>query len=314
MRGDFPDGGAQPGVRIRIIMDSIEKNDIQAYPGLTEVTLALRRTLHPLFKGLASEISEFTFANIFLFRSVHNYRVARLEDGNIVITGRDGDAPFFMLPFGLPEKPALQSLLKEHGSMKCVPEALAKEFSRQGYRVVEDRDNFDYLYSRRELAGLSGRRYHRKKNLVNYFTGTYSCEVRPLLKELVHDGLHVLEEWRKGSGVDGDYGSAVEALEDLEELGLCGWIYYVDKEPAAYTLGEELNGNTFVLHFEKGLDRYKGLLQFVNRNFASALPERYELINREQDLGDSGLRQSKLSYRPHGLVKKFRVFPGGPFL
>jgi hypothetical protein len=32
-------------------------------------------------------------------------------------------------------------------------------------------------------------------------------------------------------------------------------------------------------------------------------------VNREQDLGEPNLRESKLSYHPAELVKKFRVLP-----
>ena len=33
----------------------------------------------------------------------------------------------------------------------------------------------------------------------------------------------------------------------------------------------------------------------------------FELVNREQDLGQPGLRRAKESYRPAGFVKKFRA-------
>jgi hypothetical protein len=41
--------------------------------------------------------------------------------------------------------------------------------------------------------------------------------------------------------------------------------------------------------------------------FASILPQKYETINREQDLGKDGLRQAKESYNPVGFVKKNKV-------
>ena len=47
-----------------------------------------------------------------------------------------------------------------------------------------------------------------------------------------------------------------------------------------------------------------GLSEFT---FASILPEKYETINRQQDLGDSGLRHAKMSYRPVDFVRKYRV-------
>jgi hypothetical protein len=45
----------------------------------------------------------------------------------------------------------------------------------------------------------------------------------------------------------------------------------------------------------------------VTQAFAAVLPQKYEQINREQDLGDPGLRQAKESYRPCGFVTKYRA-------
>jgi hypothetical protein len=61
----------------------------------------------------------------------------------------------------------------------------------------------------------------------------------------------------------------------------------------------------FAVHFEKALEEFKGIYQFVNQAFAASLPESYIHINREQDLGDEGLRQAKMTYRPAGFVRKF---------
>jgi hypothetical protein len=108
----------------------------------------------------------------------------------------------------------------------------------------------------------------------------------------------------------GDYAAAREALENMEYLQLCGGIFYVDDEPAAFTLGEELaRGRMFAIHFEKAILRkqYRGIYQYVNQAFTALLPDKYELINWEQDLGDPGLRQAKESYRPAGFVPKYRA-------
>lgn len=277
------------------------------YPESMEVTLVLRPFLHPALSALTPEISEFTFANIYLFRQAHGYRVARLSDSSIIITGKEGDRTFFMRPSGLSDAEVAARLLKDFDFARCISEKDALMLASKGFLVEEDRANFDYIYKRRELSEFSGRRYHAKKNLVNYFTASYKYEGRPLRNEYIPDAVNILDKWAAENGPGKDYLEAKEALLNCEKLSLCGGIYYVEDMPAAYILGEELSPATFVVHFEKGVGGYKGLLQFVNKSFAGLLPQRYEFINREQDLGDPGLRASKEGYRPCAFVKKYRV-------
>jgi len=283
---------------------------IPSFPQSAELTLMMRQVLHPRLQKLTEGISEFTFANLYLFRETHQYRIAELANGLLILTGRDKGIPFFMSPFGLPEKNTLEGLFHDFHSMKCVSQPQALELSRDGFRVEEDRDNFDYLYLRENLANLKGRKYSKKRNQIKAFISNYEYEGRPLLEELKQEAFSILEKWRQGRNDPGDYSAAREALEYMEELQLCGGIYYADGNPAAYSLGEELmDGRSFVIHFEKAVEGYKGLWQFVNKSFASILPEKYTYINREQDLGSEGLRSAKLSYKPAGFIKKYRAWP-----
>jgi hypothetical protein len=283
---------------------------IPKYPDFSEFSTDLREVLHPRFQRLAEGISEFTFANIYLFRETHRYKISQLDNGLFVITGEDAGESFFMLPFGLPDENVLRELFTEYHIMKAVPEPQAKLLAQSGYQIWEDRENFDYLYSREDLVGLTGRKFHKKKNLLNMFIRNNECQAKPLLEEYRDDALHVLEAWNERYGGGGDYAPAKEALEQMWPLQLCGGIFYIEGEPVAYCLGEEIAlGKSFVIHFEKAVlkDEFKGIFQFINQAFASILPEKYETINREQDLGNEGLRQAKESYNPVGFVKKNKV-------
>ena len=281
---------------------------LPAYPAESPLHLELRPLLHPLLQPLAEGISEFTFANLYLFRHKHHYRLTVLADGILAVLGQEPVGPFFLLPMGLPAPDILARLFRDQRTLKCASASQARSLAAMGYRVIEDRDNFDYLYRRRDLAELGGRNYHKKRNLIKAFVRSHAYEARPLRVEYRDDALAVLDAWRAEIGQDGDYGAAQEALRQMETLQLCGGVYYVEHRPAAYVLGEELaNGASFVIHFEKAISGYKGLYQFINQSFAAVLPEDYETINREQDLGDPGLRQAKLSYKPYGFVEKFRV-------
>jgi hypothetical protein len=281
---------------------------IPDYPEEAGIVLGMRGELHPRFAKLEEGISEFSFANLYLFRAAHRYRISRLPRDNILITGVDGAGSFFMLPFGVPESPLLPELFSRFYRLKCLTEAQVPLFDRATYDVDEDRDNFDYLFDREELAKLEGRKFHGKKNLVNRFTREYRFKGEPLVGSMVDDALDVLERWRADRGDPADYEAAREALNMTEELVLCGGVYYADSRPAGFTLGEELaRGRMFVIHFEKAISGYTGIYQFINMSFSSILPEKYSLINREQDLGVEGLRRAKMSYRPVGFVRKYAV-------
>lgn len=281
---------------------------IPLFQQTTEISLALRDTLHPLFQKLPDGISEFTFANLFLFRKTHNYRITKSDGNVIIITGTDNNQPFFMSPFDLPQRNDLELLFKKFISMKCVSSSQAESLKQMGYIVTEDRDNYDYLYYRKDLSELSGRKFSKKRNQIKAFINNFNYRGEPLLEQHKQDALSILEQWRDGRDNPGDYIAAFEALELTEELQLCGGIYYADDTPVAYSLGEEImQGKSFVIHFEKAVPGYKGLWQFVNQTFASILPEKYTYINREQDMGETGLRKAKLSYQPIDYIKKYRA-------
>ncbi len=217
-----------------------------------------------------------------------------------------------MLPCGLPDADLVNDLFSRHDYLKNLSEGDTEAgrilLEQNGYMAEEDRNNFDYLYLREDLATLPGKQYHKKRNLVNAFLNNYEFEERPMRKGSVKDAFHVLDAWREAKGETGDYAASREALELMELLNLKGNLYYVNGRPAAYTLGEALaRGRSFAIHFEKAVDSYKGIYQFVNQSFAAALPKYYVYINREQDLGDPGLRQAKMTYRPCGFVKKYQV-------
>ena len=101
--------------------------------------------------------------------------------------------------------------------------------------------------------------------------------------------------------------AASEALQNAENLGLEGVVIRVNQRVVAFALGERLNQDTAVCHFEKADLFSEGLYQLVNREFARLLFQECRYLNREQDLGNMGLRSAKLSYHPIELVRKYLV-------
>ena len=287
--------------------------DIPEYPQFAPISLEMRAEMYPRLNLLTDGVSEFAFSNLYLFRRTYQYKVSCIPDQTLVLSGVKNGEPFFLVPCAVPDRAVLEDLFKSHLYLKNLSESQSEsrrvDLEQWGYRMEEDRDNFDYLYHREDLAELTGKAYHKKRNLVNAFLGTCTCEQRPLTLANVGDALDVLDRWREAKGQDGDYAASREALELFKELGMRGAVYYAEEKPVAYALGEPLaKARMFAVHFEKAVEGYKGIYQFINQAFAQALPKYFRVVNREQDLGDEGLRQAKMTYRPFGFVKKYRVY------
>jgi len=190
-------------------------------------------------------------------------------------------------------------------------EALEGEFSVQEQGT--SRTWADYLYLAEDLATLSGRRYHKKRNLVHQFEKLYpDCRYEPL-DESNHGAAMEFLRRRLESG-EIDEGEAVEcrralaALADFARLPLSGGALVIGSEMVALTVGERV-GDVLFVHIEKGDRAFKGAYQYINYCYARDMYERGEIryINREDDAGDEGLRKAKLSYFPVELLHKYHV-------
>lgn len=285
---------------------------IKNYPEFTPLSLEMRSELYPSLNLLKDGISEFTFSGLYLFRETYNYSIARIPDQTLIISGSKKGERFFLTPCGLPDANYLEELHRTHDYHKNLSESQVEkyqiELEQLGYKIIEDRDNFDYLYHRKDLVELSGRDFHKKRNLVNAFINKYNFKQYCLNKTNKKDAIDVAIAWRDSKKIDGDTRAAIEGLENLEILGMRGCVYYVDETPVGYAMGEPIaRARMFAVHFEKALEDYKGIYQFINQAFAKGLPSYIRTVNREQDLGDEGLRQAKMTYRPFGFVKKYRA-------
>ncbi len=284
------------------------------YPHHRELLLEDKQFFDELFRELQPRISELTFAGLYLFRAPHSYRVSYL-DGSVMVSGAGYDGrPHFLPPLGGERRGAARRILRDGWEIYGADEELAKALSlNREVTAEEDRDNFDYVYLRRDLAELAGNRYHKKKNRIAYFTKRHEFITKRY--ETAHrDGsLALLEQWRQvhdklgSSSLPSETAATAEALTRWEELGLEGVVLLVGGEVRAFALGERLNDTTALCHFEKGDPFLEGISQLVNREFSRTLFADCEFINREQDLGEPNLRQAKLSYHPLELVKKYRI-------
>lgn len=291
---------------------------VPSYPASRPITLEDKALLDDIFEREQPRISEFTFAGLYLFREAHDYRLSTIGE-TLVILGRGYDnSPYFLPPVGGDVPAALRRLFADRLPLYGAAEDfIGKYLAGSGAEFVEDRDNFDYLHLREDLANLAGGRYHGKKNRVNYFTRRNECAVELYAPRHCESALRLLDEWKRVRGevesrsLAPETAATDEALRMADVLGLQGVVVLVAGEVKAFALGELLNRTTSVCHFEKADPFSEGAYQLVDREFNRLLFTDRTYVNREQDLGEPGLRESKLSYHPLELIRKFRGIPRG---
>ena len=89
------------------------------------------------------------------------------------------------------------------------------------------------------------------------------------------------------------------------ELEARGVIVYVDGEPMSVTAGYPLSEEIFDLSLSKQSRRLSGLSVYSRHALIRSLPEEYQLLNGEEDLGIAGLRQMKELMRPVSMIKMY---------
>lgn len=290
------------------------------FPEFELLGLKHRDIMESRIKKMQPVASELNFTEIFAWRPTRNTKICEYNGIITLDFEKAGKHYIVLLCSECVIVDAARAILENHRKngfeavIACLTEDAAKHFSgSREFEVSSDRAASDYVYLASDLIKLEGRKYDGKRNLIKQFQAHYSYELVEMTKKHIHEAIHIQSEWcrtRKcepGSVLADENVAIEQMLANFSELDIFGAILKADGKPAAFTLAGTLNANTSVTYIEKGLPGYKGMYQAINQMFAEKFLGKYEFINREQDVGDDGLRHAKMSYHPHHMVEKYYV-------
>ncbi len=271
-----------------------------------------RELLLDNFKQLNLPISDFTFANIFLFRSISHYEFLTTDCG-LFISGCNRRGQNYIMPLNDLRKcnqQTLESLLDKQNFFFPIPEEWLSFFPEDRFIISFDDSESDYIYLTEKMASFKGNQYTRHRNHINQFFSAYDPDAETISENTTPQAMAILQAWQNDSGLTlkkTDFEQCREALEKFSALALWGTLYFIENEPAGFIIGEALNTETFVLHFAKALKKYHGIYEFMFNDTAKRLLPQYKFLNLEEDMGNKNLRKTKGSYGPEILLKKYRV-------
>jgi hypothetical protein len=173
--------------------------------------------------------------------------------------------------------------------------------------VEPDRDQYDYIYRRTDLATLHGRHLDAKRNHIHRFRAKHpDFEYRPLTPESFDECRRLTEIWQGEKNASDTIDVEKQVMETIfsnwDALGMIGGSIFVDGHMVAFTYGAAVTTDTLDVCVEKADRHVEGAFAIINQQFAEHLPEQYIYLNREEDMGIPGLRQAKLSYHPEILL------------
>ena len=284
------------------------------------------------FEKFRPQISELTFTNLFMWRNYYNFLFIELNDHLIIFSKsylnkwkkpqtKKKNVIFFLPPVGKNPGEIICKLFDSLDNIEIhrVPDPDIiqikenEKITNSELEIIDDRDNWDYVYNREELISLAGTKYRQKRRWLKKFTERYDYEFNFISGKYIDKARKLQYEWadindfQTEKGLMEEQRAVDELFDNFLELNPRGGILCSDKNCVGYTLGEFLNDNTLVIHIEKAHIEYEGSYQAINNMFLKSCCEKVLFVNREQDLGIPGLRKSKESYKPDHMVKKYII-------
>lgn len=282
-----------------------------------------REVIQYYFRQYPSRSCERTFVNVYLWSRHYHVTFAVVE--NTLVFQSEGEEIAYSYPLGEPEdvKRAIEFLrvyVKERQIPFVLYNVTEVQFEQLDawypgeFQIEYNRDIADYVYESEKLATLAGKKLHAKRNHINKFKSTFEhWRYERITQDNVEECFQMALRWRNENNCEENHEKNAEmcvtlnSLRLLDELDLIGGLLRINGEVVAFTIGEPICEDTFVVHIEKAYADIQGAYPMINQQFVEHECKQYKYINREEDTGAEGLRKAKLSYRPTFLVEKGMV-------
>lgn len=286
---------------------------------------ALRRIRpadEPLFAAAAgnspSDDCEWSFCNLLWWGEVNRVMFLPCE-GRLLIYDAANRCNYFPVGADFSGDELVQILrrfrdagLNDEGRLYDLPEAYYfRHFALQNALEVSfDPGEEDYIYELSRLRELSGPKLRKKRNLVRQFLRENPrhsiCRITAEnIREAVELAARLNAKLKRSPFLEQENRVMQACAGSFSLLHADGLILYAEPGRAAgFSIFSPINAECVDIHFEKADHDITGASQFLTWAVADFLKNAPFLrMNREQDMGEPGLRRAKNSLDPSS---KFR--------
>jgi len=263
---------------------------------------------------------EYSFVNNFIWGKQYQLKISEVEGFYCSISTYE-DGITYSFPAGIGNVKGVIELLMEDAKERNMPFVLRGLLAEQVdllnelfpniFEITSSRDEVDYIYTVEKLSKLSGKKLHGKRNHIARFKDNPNWAYEDISAVNMEDCLQMNKEWCAmyncidDPSLNHELCAVKRAFANYEELGLVGGLLRREGKVIAYTLGSRITEDTFDIHIEKAFPDIQGAYPMINQQFILHNCMEYTYVNREEDIGDEGLRKAKLSYYPDIMLEKF---------
>jgi len=292
------------------------------YPEFKPIKMSDVSILHQYFlKKSSCRSCDFSIGGILMWADYFDYKYC-FYDGTLLIYGYDKESETYLLYHPLdpnfPDRLAVDIYIKAIGKTHKNIQYISfeeKAFEDEQLTLTDNSRYIDkwkeYLYPIDKFLHFSGKKMEKKRNHLNYFYNNYDDISVSILDETnLYDAIEFTKSFEisHNDNVLATYENeqTVKVLQEYGKYPFLGICIKLGDSIKGISFGEKI-GDTFFIHVEKGDIEYRGIYQALASGLSQLVKEKYPdvvYLNREEDMGDDNLRQSKLSYHPSIILHK----------
>jgi len=310
----------------------MDDNDPFGSYGLLPILPEHKPVFDHAFQCCTTRLSDYSFANTFIWRDSIRLRWRMLHDRLCVFANGDGLTLLFA-PLGAGSLPAAAAeavdICRTYNASIGRPEItrveyVSAEISEQlapcGYDI--EPMSGDYVYETRRMIDLDGPDLASKRQGRNRFARRYEPRCEVYAPSHLETCLRLLGMWRyQHEQTDATADStacykrlreelaAAEALRHAEALHLRGMVLYAGDQPVGFTLGEHLGEDACSILVEKADRTFAGSAQYIFSEFCRREWADTRWCNAGDDWDVESLAYTKRSYRPAMRLAKYVLRP-----
>lgn len=268
--------------------------------------------------------SDFNFVSLWSYNTAEDLQISQLF-GNLVVRFKDYLSDRYFYSFiGNNETIKTTAILLKKASvedieqvLKLIPEQNLKTNEKipSIFKVIEDRNNFDYILSLKEIAALEGPQYrHQRKEITRFFRNYPNAKIKQINlqeKSIQQQILNLFSTWAKlkeKTDTAAEIIAIKRTMNYSDILDIFALALYIGNEMIGFSITDIASNEYVEAHFLKYHPSYTGVKHLLHNYLAKTLlPKGFTYINLEQDLGIHGLRDAKLACKPIKYLKKYTI-------